>query len=190
MRNRKRGRASRFVPILSRFIQNNALTCYRLGRYIFQRRERDSNSRYPFGVHTLSRRASSATRASLHERECKDRNYFGIPCIPVQFFLPTSLRVPYYSSLIHIPTILIGDLIDDCYSFPPPITSWQYSMTFVVLWVEFGVSNLCFLVLQCANLVFGEGRAGCNQLDRQALRQHPTRDGLLLLRNTFFLALG
>ena len=31
----------------------------------FQRRERDSNSRYPFGVHTLSRRASSATRASL-----------------------------------------------------------------------------------------------------------------------------
>ena len=29
------------------------------------RRERDSNSRYPFGVHTLSRRASSATRASL-----------------------------------------------------------------------------------------------------------------------------
>ena len=31
----------------------------------FLRRERDSNSRYPFGVHTLSRRASSATRASL-----------------------------------------------------------------------------------------------------------------------------
>ena len=30
-----------------------------------KRRERDSNSRYPFGVHTLSRRASSATRASL-----------------------------------------------------------------------------------------------------------------------------
>ncbi len=29
------------------------------------RRERDSNSRYPLGVHTLSRRASSATRASL-----------------------------------------------------------------------------------------------------------------------------
>ena len=29
------------------------------------RRERDSNSRYPFGVLTLSRRASSATRASL-----------------------------------------------------------------------------------------------------------------------------
>ena len=34
-------------------------------RSIFLRRERDSNSRYPFGVHTLSRRASSATRASL-----------------------------------------------------------------------------------------------------------------------------
>ena len=32
------------------------------------RRERDSNSRYPFGVHTLSRRASSATRASLRNR--------------------------------------------------------------------------------------------------------------------------
>ena len=34
----------------------------------FRRRERDSNSRYPFGVHTLSRRASSATRASLQLR--------------------------------------------------------------------------------------------------------------------------
>ena len=33
--------------------------------FIVLRRERDSNSRYPFGVHTLSRRASSATRASL-----------------------------------------------------------------------------------------------------------------------------
>ena len=29
------------------------------------RSERDSNSRYAFGVYTLSRRASSATRASL-----------------------------------------------------------------------------------------------------------------------------
>ena len=29
------------------------------------RRERDSNPRYPFGVHTLSRRASSATPAPL-----------------------------------------------------------------------------------------------------------------------------
>ncbi len=33
---------------------------------IKKRKERDSNSRYPFGVHTLSRRASSATRASFH----------------------------------------------------------------------------------------------------------------------------
>ena len=30
-----------------------------------KRRERDSNPRYPFGVHTLSRRASSATPAPL-----------------------------------------------------------------------------------------------------------------------------
>ncbi len=29
------------------------------------RSDRDSNSGYPFGVYTLSRRASSATRASL-----------------------------------------------------------------------------------------------------------------------------
>ena len=51
----------------------------------FQRRERDSNSRYPFGVHTLSRRASSATRASLQyvvrdlsaKPDCKDRFFFG-----------------------------------------------------------------------------------------------------------------
>ena len=32
---------------------------------VFLRSERDSNSRYAFGVYTLSRRASSATRASL-----------------------------------------------------------------------------------------------------------------------------
>ena len=33
--------------------------------HCFLRSERDSNSRYAFGVYTLSRRASSATRASL-----------------------------------------------------------------------------------------------------------------------------
>ena len=32
----------------------------------FRRREGDSNPRYAFGVYTLSRRASSTTRASLH----------------------------------------------------------------------------------------------------------------------------
>ena len=31
-----------------------------------KRSDRDSNSGYPFGVYTLSRRASSATRAPLH----------------------------------------------------------------------------------------------------------------------------
>ena len=31
----------------------------------YQRREWDSNPRYPFGVHTLSKRAPSATRTSL-----------------------------------------------------------------------------------------------------------------------------
>ena len=34
-------------------------------RILLGRSERDSNSRYAFGVYTLSRRASSATRASL-----------------------------------------------------------------------------------------------------------------------------
>ena len=32
---------------------------------VFKRRERDSNPRYTLGVYTLSRRASSTTRASL-----------------------------------------------------------------------------------------------------------------------------
>ena len=41
--------------------KNSALLCSTL----FLRSERDSNSRYAFGVYTLSRRASSATRASL-----------------------------------------------------------------------------------------------------------------------------
>ena len=36
------------------------------------RRGRDSNPRYPFGVHTLSKRTSSATRAPLRfYLECK-----------------------------------------------------------------------------------------------------------------------
>ena len=34
-------------------------------KFQIQRRERDSNPRYTFGVYTLSRRASSTTRASL-----------------------------------------------------------------------------------------------------------------------------
>ena len=53
-------------------------------RSIVLRRERDSNSRYPFGVHTLSRRASSATRASLQyvsgafrsKPDCKGNHFF------------------------------------------------------------------------------------------------------------------
>ena len=49
----------RFLRILK--IKNSALLCSTL----FLRSERDSNSRYAFGVYTLSRRASSATRASL-----------------------------------------------------------------------------------------------------------------------------
>lgn len=55
------------------------------------RSERDSNSRYPLGVYTLSRRASSTTRASLQWRfvnvisrlyqsvafnECKGKKFF------------------------------------------------------------------------------------------------------------------
>ena len=35
---------------------------------ILKRRERDSNPRNPLGVYTLSRRASSTTRASLQKR--------------------------------------------------------------------------------------------------------------------------
>ena len=56
-------------------MKNRQLTPFRLQvsgfafvpfyRILLGRSERDSNSRYAFGVYTLSRRASSATRASL-----------------------------------------------------------------------------------------------------------------------------
>lgn len=39
----------------------------------FERRERDSNPRYTFGVYTLSRRASSTTRAPLHRGTSQKR---------------------------------------------------------------------------------------------------------------------
>ena len=42
------------------------------------RREGDSNPRYPLGVYTLSRRASSTTRAPLLVRGAKVREVFGI----------------------------------------------------------------------------------------------------------------
>ena len=44
------------------------------------RRGRDSNPRYPFGVHTLSKRTSSATRAPLR-LPCKVNQIFEICCI-------------------------------------------------------------------------------------------------------------
>ena len=46
---------------------------------VFLRRERDSNPRNPLGVYTLSRRASSTTRASLQgfvEIGCKGIDFF------------------------------------------------------------------------------------------------------------------
>ena len=46
---------------------------------ITMRREGDSNPRYPLGVYTLSRRASSTTRASLQglvETGCKGIDFF------------------------------------------------------------------------------------------------------------------
>ena len=47
-------------------------------RYL--RRERDSNPRYPLGVHTLSRRASSTTPAPLRYA-CKDQQGHSNPLI-------------------------------------------------------------------------------------------------------------
>ena len=41
--------------------------------YLTTRRERDSNPRYTFGVYTLSRRASSTTRAPLHRGTSQKR---------------------------------------------------------------------------------------------------------------------
>src|SRR5690606_27031491 len=40
------------------------------------RRVRDSNSRYPFGVYTLSRRAPSTTRTTLLFKDCKSIKIF------------------------------------------------------------------------------------------------------------------
>ena len=47
--------------------KNNTLK-FRSTSSVLLRSERDSNSRYPLGVYTLSRRASSTTRASLQWR--------------------------------------------------------------------------------------------------------------------------
>ena len=44
-----------------------------------KRRDRDSNPGYPLGVYTLSRRASSATRASLLIKRKNDvASFFGL----------------------------------------------------------------------------------------------------------------
>ena len=59
------------------------------------RRKRDSNPRYTLGVYTLSRRASSTTRASLQNvRKIRKKNHF-------QIFQTTNLCF-----LLHIYTIL------------------------------------------------------------------------------------
>ncbi len=46
------------------------------GSILVLRREGDSNPRYPFGVYSLSRRASSTTPASLREMAAQFTNYF------------------------------------------------------------------------------------------------------------------
>ena len=50
-----------------------------------ERSEGDSNPRDPFGAYTLSRRASSATRASLHllpQKRCKGTDiYWNSGCV-------------------------------------------------------------------------------------------------------------
>ena len=59
------------------------------------RRERDSNPRYAFGVYTLSRRASSTTRAPLLfnkkffllKNECKVRKIYNIQIISGRNFI-------------------------------------------------------------------------------------------------------
>ena len=56
---------------------------------VIERSDRDSNSGYPFGVYTLSRRASSATRAPLlWVLQCKDSGLFLIFMLLWRFFLP------------------------------------------------------------------------------------------------------
>ena len=50
--------------------------------FVFGRRDRDSNPRYPFGVHTISNRASSATRASLQKSAANIALFFRIPIFP------------------------------------------------------------------------------------------------------------
>ena len=46
-----------------------------------KRRERDSNPRYPLGVYTLSRRASSTTRASFLVNPNINRLYAGLKLV-------------------------------------------------------------------------------------------------------------
>ena len=65
------------VPQIVEFV---GLVCLLSGFVrLVQRRERDSNPRNPLGVYTLSRRASSTTRASLQgliEIGCKGIDFF------------------------------------------------------------------------------------------------------------------
>ena len=56
----------------------------------FKRSDRDSNSGYPFGVYTLSRRASSATRASLLNPGAKVWLMYGLGNFWGVFFLHTA----------------------------------------------------------------------------------------------------
>ena len=64
------------VPQIIEFV---GLVCLLSGIVrLVQRREGDSNPRYPLGVYTLSRRASSTTRAPLLVRGAKVREVFGI----------------------------------------------------------------------------------------------------------------
>ena len=75
---------------------------------ITMRRDRDSNPGYPFGVYTLSRRASSTTRAPLLFSECKNRTNFQNQQIfesTISLFIPrdTTINHDYASDTPPIP---------------------------------------------------------------------------------------
>ena len=53
----------RLIPRISQALHMNFLLCRKIKKW---RRERDSNPRYAINVHTLSRRAPSTARTSLH----------------------------------------------------------------------------------------------------------------------------
>ena len=52
----------------------------------FLRKEGDSNPRFPLGEYTLSRRASSATRAPFQISECKSITFYP-KCLIFRYFL-------------------------------------------------------------------------------------------------------